>query len=969
MPSASIRSLVNGGNALTSVSRDDLQVGSVVTLESANIHSTYSWTLAFKPLGSAATFSSSPNLSSPGSFTVDKEGPYLIRLTADLGLGTESTQYVRLRALTVFGELKLVAAGEGYGGSIPVPVDTSSTGWSDQQNYNMQTVLGLVARASTSGRVLFVDANAGTHYSTGRIVVSGAPLTPGDTITINGVTLSGSAGARVPGNNDFNALLTNSQALVADIVAAINDPANGFAVSVVASATTSVVNIVPVTVGAFVALTVATSNVDALTVGQGHGDFSTIQSALDAADALATSTDPYVVVVRPGLYVENLTFRPFVHVVGWSGNVAGADSHRGVVLRGSHQVDAPASIDQIVLAWLTLENITSNANATLLVSAQGTLTLYRCEVVQNGLGVLQGPALRVSQGTVLVDSCVLSAHSSLTDDRAALTQTGTSASTVTVLKSMVRGPTAVELNAALNPDVETEFRDTRIVSTGGSGVGILSDAESLLLEYCRVEATSGVPLQIHPGAGVFATGIACTLRWSYLNGPIDFDITGIAGTTSLSIGSSEYTSLSFPGGTPTNLTATTKSTSLFYDNSTSGLTAENVQDALDEIYAEATLVRTLDDAYDGGVSNSGSGRTIIADQGSVRIVDAPVSSDPPPASNTNGRLEVVSSVRVGALGFPEIDLDPNPYGSGPSVLLGNRVVPGNVPFGVGTAMVMSRSTGSPLYRNYNLRVQTQSSLGGGQIGRLILQGGEGLNNGVNTPDAASVYLQAGTAFNVAASPGSIYIAPGRQVGGTSGSVFLVHPDGNTSATLTAAGVCSDPIGVSGTVTFATNMGAVTATLVDTDSLATVVSKLDALDGLSAAESLGVITLTTEHQGPNAEVYFLSASAGIDTALGGFDGQSQVNGDYGDFIEIQASADQEISFGLGGSTGPMVYNADTGKLTVPGLIDPTGMVFELAAAPSTGPTEGAIFVSDGTGGLDLNGLYYRGPNDAVPVKLA
>ena len=54
---------------------------------------------------------------------------------------------------------------------------------------------------------------------------------------------------------------------------------------------------------------------------------------------------------------------------------------------------------------------------------------------------------------------------------------------------------------------------------------------------------------------------------------------------------------------------------------------------------------------------------------------------------------------------------------------------------------------------------------------------------------------------------------------------------------------------------------------------------------------------------------------------------------------------------------MVFDADTGKLTVPGLIDPTGMVFDEAALPPTGGAKGAIFVSDGTGGLVANTLYY------------
>lgn len=108
---AVIRSKVNGINPLVGVSRDDLRPGDVVTVESVATATTYSWSLAFKPLGSTATFSGSSVAQSPGTFTVDKEGPYLVRLVVDQALGTESQQFVRLRFLTILGDLKLVAGG------------------------------------------------------------------------------------------------------------------------------------------------------------------------------------------------------------------------------------------------------------------------------------------------------------------------------------------------------------------------------------------------------------------------------------------------------------------------------------------------------------------------------------------------------------------------------------------------------------------------------------------------------------------------------------------------------------------------------------------------------------------------------------------------------------------------------------------------------------------------------------------
>lgn len=142
MATSSIQSSIPAKATVTDASRNDLEVGDVVTLDSANTGTGYSWTLAYKPSGSASTFSGSAIAKSPGSFTVDVEGSYLIRLQFTDGTGT-TEQFVRLRYLTVYGQLKLVAAGETPG-SVPVPVDITSAGWADDQNYNLTTLLGLI---------------------------------------------------------------------------------------------------------------------------------------------------------------------------------------------------------------------------------------------------------------------------------------------------------------------------------------------------------------------------------------------------------------------------------------------------------------------------------------------------------------------------------------------------------------------------------------------------------------------------------------------------------------------------------------------------------------------------------------------------------------------------------------------------------------------------------------------------------
>jgi hypothetical protein len=171
MATASIRSWVTVPAAKptrTDESRDDLAIDDEVQLASVNAGTAYQWSIAFKPEGSMAVFSSTGTeqaiLANPGFFTVDKDGPYLIRLAFTDGTGT-TEQYVRLRAQTAFGDLKLVAAGERYD-TLRVPVDVTASGWADEQNYNLNTLLGLVKATTTLGNVLYVDAAGGGDYTT-----------------------------------------------------------------------------------------------------------------------------------------------------------------------------------------------------------------------------------------------------------------------------------------------------------------------------------------------------------------------------------------------------------------------------------------------------------------------------------------------------------------------------------------------------------------------------------------------------------------------------------------------------------------------------------------------------------------------------------------------------------------------------------------------------------------------------------
>jgi hypothetical protein len=827
---ANIRSLRNGLSPVVGASRDDLLVGDVVTVESVGVHSTYSWSIAYRPPGSTASFTGSAANPSPGSFTVDAEGPFLIRLVVDTGLVSESEQFVRLRYLTVFGDLKLVAAGESYGGPVNVPVDAVPTGWADEQNYNLRTILDFVASISASGRILYVDANTGT---------------------------------------------------------------------------------------------------------EGHGDFSTIQAALDLADATASPSAPWIVAVRPGTYTENLAFRANVHIIGWPGTPAG--STNPILIRGTHTATLANVSDVTVLASLNFSVHLASTSPGVAKAGLGQLVFADCRVAVDVATPTQGPAIRTTAGTMLMLRCNLVVAVGNPITCVAVDHMG---GAVTLHDSEVLAPSGVLVPSTAPVGTTLGIQYSRVVSFGGAGAyAVSSDATATTIEYSKLMSTSLTTVLVHPGAGAYAGGMALTLRWSTVSGTVSFDATGVVGAATLDTGAVIHGGFVLPGVLPT-VTASVRSDSIAYDNGTSGLTATDAQAAIDELVAllaPFTAGYTLDQAYNGG--GPGAGRSIVADSGAVQVLDAAFPSDPVPPGNTNGNLEVVGKVSVGALTKPEIDVDPNPYGAGPQVSMGWTVVPNNSPTGVGTATVVARSTEAPLYRNYGLRLGSQPATGGGKVGDVVVRAGDGTQGGGTTPDAGHLYLVSGSGLDGTALAGGLHFAPGVDPGGNAEAMYLVDPRTATPASVTASGVCADPVGVTGTITFATDLGAATANILAADSRAAAVAKLDALLGLSAIEAAGVLTISSRTTGPSARVFFLAASAGLDTALGTFDGQVMAPGTYPDVVAIQATAANEVTIGASGVTGPLVYNADTGKLTVPGLIDPTGLVLTEQAANPAPPTAG------------------------------
>ena len=161
MAVASIKSTRNGDptTSLVDSSREDLVDGDVITLESIGVGATtHSWSILFSPHYSSVGLTSTNTAVT--QFAVDKEGSYLIRLMVDAGLPTESSQHLRLRALTEFGGIQLVAAGERRDEEAIIPTDIGIYGWAYEQNGNIRKILDFLKPIVQSGRVVHVDSGS-----------------------------------------------------------------------------------------------------------------------------------------------------------------------------------------------------------------------------------------------------------------------------------------------------------------------------------------------------------------------------------------------------------------------------------------------------------------------------------------------------------------------------------------------------------------------------------------------------------------------------------------------------------------------------------------------------------------------------------------------------------------------------------------------------------------------------------------
>jgi len=840
------------GPVLTDQSREDLRKSYQIICESVDAATTYAWSLSFIPKSSGPAaanpnnFDGTPStavlLPPEGSttqtckFNVDWEGSYLLRLVVDAGLPTESTQFVRLRRLTQFAELKLVSAGERRDQSGVVPVDATPEGWANDQNQNVQRLMLLVRRLSTGGRVLYVDANRGRNNT----------ATPNEPTNIS----------RIPGPDS-----------VARDESGIRMAAEGF------------------------------------------GDFSSITEAVAYAmgavgrgEPVASTANPYRIMVAPGYYEENLVLQPHIHLVGDTvanqGGMDGVYVSTTSALNAHHEFTGTAADSELLIRNVTLVNGGSTAQPVLLCAGQGTVFLDESTITQNGLGVTQGPALgAISTGPMQIGLRQSQVISNANADalRYAVTLTGPSLA-FTADTCRIEGESGIQINPTLQTGVSVQTTRTAVVARNGAGHSLFGYAETIQLLESTIEGTVDIT---DDGVGPVAFNVNMRCLWTLFEDDLTVRTAGTSGDIYVYWGACAITgTVTFPDGPPTAFSAIAHDRSILYADQytppetgigptvpvTKRLGVGDAQNALDKLVMismpnSVSPFYSLDTAYDGLATitpflyGHGLGRNILADYGAVRISGATAPIWTETDGLLRGGLQTEGTIDSGPLvgdGLgSEINLNPNPMGGGAILSMGRGAWPNDSP---GTprppmCVVQAGSAGVPFDEPYDLYLQTRSldqSLTGA-MGNVVVRGGYANKHGAFVvPTAGSVWIEGGSSQEAGGGTnpaGDIVLMPGQKPGPVdSGRIYVVNPDAATAPVLIASGLYLPADPSSGFFWIRTPEGVQRFAVGAADPLATVVTTVNTTGlGVTALDLFGVLVLLGT-PGPGSSIVWLGSTS-------------------------------------------------------------------------------------------------------------
>ena len=898
-------------------SRDDLRAGYQVVLHSVHVATTYSWSLSFASdspgstgMGTPfdGTDSSSALLAPEGStsrdakFNVDFEGSYLVRLVVDAGLPTEDTQFIRCRQLTLFGELKLVAAGERRDQLGVIPVDATPEGWANDQNANLQRVSLLLRRLSTSSRVLYVDANRGRDSSAAQDDYDNVIAIPGpDTARPEetGIKL------RAMAHGDFSSI-NDAIAYAADCVAR-GEPAlsktDPYYIKIRSGLYTEDLNL--------------TSFVHLL------GDGDAYDGDLGAG--------------LPGPKVQSVIVRTV--------NAGGTGTH-------TYNPGALATDAEVFLVDVHLENTAATSNAVLYQQG-GLLSLTRCVVRQKGNDAAQGPAIKVATANPLHAPALYLTDSQVVTE--ALTATRSALYFDAVDGQLLLSGTHVVADACVGITYNPTLYENSQCLIMANSLLVGTDPFKGYPSYMRfaqsgIASGSAVGLLLSPpgGVGVKAGAVVVDLIDLTMTGQIQFNSANAVGTTRLTRSNVIHMGLSgdalllpdAPGDVPT-LTAYTVAESLRYVRGFSDprlgvagaatipagnqVAVEDVQRILDILWQGVFPVTgspfySLESAYNGLASISpftlgtGLGRNIDAVAGAVQIQGAtyPTGLE---LDLKHGGLQVEGVVDIGdfingapgsllaQVGGSEIHLNPNMTGGGPFIGLGraawaNGIVVSDRGFG-GASVVAGGALAPSGDEAYHLHLRTADlrTPNTAKTGNVYVVAGS--TYGANA--AGEVHIVGGSHHVPGGTVGNLWLVPGSTATPDTGKVWFVGAPapgaGARRATLLPAGPFTP--GTAGTIVFGTPAGTeiITFTGAEANAAAAAVVVNAQARNISAADVGGTLELYSEYSPAGDIIYMGDSVAGaLNSALGDYilgSGATFAPGLYGNKVAVSVPQDGRL----------------------------------------------------------------------------
>ena len=361
--------------------------------------------------------------------------------------------------------------------------------------------------------------------------------------------------------------------------------------------------------------------VDANNGTQNYADFSTIQAAINYCENQgASASDPYVVIVRAGLYEENLTLKPNIHLISTQPEATPEipdfvntpiNPHISTVkFMTGHTVLTPNPEDLCMVVGFRFLCETVSATPMILKTGDGVFHMAACHLESTPIAAGQGALVELSDGRFVSLDCKFEVTDNGDVANFAFKQTGET--TTSVFKSSTfLAPSGLAINPTPHncDSMILHMRDC-VVQNGG-GISLADNGRSYLVN--SVFKGSGQSVHINwlgTTYGIANSGDSVhTFLWCEIEGDIYWNKDNTINTSKLRLGSVSYNAITESGaGSAVVIEALTQSKTSYFDNTNSSLVSQNVQDAIEELEG---LLNNLANTAVLSASNVGGGEGVF----------------------------------------------------------------------------------------------------------------------------------------------------------------------------------------------------------------------------------------------------------------------------------------------------------------------------------------------------------------------